>query len=148
MPAENLEFNATLVGESAKLVFGEALTQAGEEATVDVNYETTIPANIVGVGKVTLPAELGEVVGFEFSQEAKNSGLNIGLSNFDLATKSIVVLFDSAVTFNGVLGTLKIKVADGAVAGDYEVSATTFTVKNEDSPYAITGEITKGKVTV
>ncbi|MBQ4631043.1 MAG: InlB B-repeat-containing protein, partial [Clostridia bacterium] len=148
MPAENLEFNATLVGESAKLVFGEALTHAGEEATVDVKYETTIPANIVGVGKVTVPAELGEVVGFEFSQEAKDAGLNIGLSNFDPASKSIVVLFDNAVTFNGVLGTLKIKVADGAVAGDYEVSATTFTVKNEDSTLGITTEITNGKVTV
>ncbi|MBQ4631303.1 MAG: InlB B-repeat-containing protein [Clostridia bacterium] len=47
-----------------------------------------------------------------------------------------------------MLGTLKIKVADTAVAGDYEVSATTFTVKNEDSTLGITTEITDGKVTV
>ena len=90
--------------------------------TVDVKFETTEDVNIIALISAMFSQSGVEIVGFEFSDEAK-SVINTGLSNYDPATQCVVVLFNESMQFSGVIGTFTLSVPED-VDGEIVISAT------------------------
>ncbi|MBQ4631568.1 MAG: hypothetical protein IJB70_11360 [Clostridia bacterium] len=95
---------------------------AGETVTVDLTFEALEDVNIIALISATLSDEACEIIGFEFSDEAKEV-INTGLSNYDPATRSVVVLFNEHMQFSGTIGTFTIKLSEDA-SGEITISAT------------------------
>jgi len=135
--------------KGAEFVIGNAEAVAGDTVDVAINFATDTAANLVAISAITFDSANAEIVGFEFSAEAK-AAINTGLSNYDPATKSIVALFNQSQVFDGVLGTLKVKVADAAPTGDIAITAGS-SVQNENAAEGekvVTSKVTAGKIAV
>ena len=135
--------------EGAEFVIGNAEAVAGDTVDVAINFATDTPANLVAISAITFDSANAEITGFEFSDAAK-AVINTALSNYDPATKSIVALFNQAQTFDGILGTLKVKVADAAPTGDIAITAGS-SVQNENAgegEKVVTSKVTAGKIAV
>ena len=97
------------------------------------------------MSEIAFDSANAEIAGFEFSDAAK-AVINTALSNYDPQTKSIIVLFNEAGIFDGVLGTLKVKVADAAPTGEIAVTAGS-RVQNE-AVGLVESTVTDGKISV
>ncbi len=95
----------------------------GEEITIDLMYDTQELVNIIAMGAITFSDENVEIVGFEFSDEAKGM-IHQGLSVYEETRKSVVVLFKERVMFSGILGTFTIRIPESA-SGEITISAVT-----------------------
>ena len=135
-------------GDGAKFTFEVADDEvlAGETIDVAVKFATDMESNLVAIREIAFDSIDAEIVGFEFSDEA-NAVINTGLSNYDPNTKSIIVLFNNAQVFDGVIGTLKVKVAENASAGDIKISAGS-RVQNEIGGWDVPTDVSDGKIVV
>ncbi len=129
------------------VTFGDDDVVAGEIAEVDVILNITENANLIGIGNISFSSDDAEIEEFVFSDEAK-AVINDRLSTYEPEQQSIVALFENAMTFNGVLGTLKVKVDADAPEGDITVNARIFNVKNEDNRETLDSEIVPGTISV
>ena len=131
--------------EGAEFVIGNAEAVAGETVDVAINFATDTNVNLIAISEITFDSENAEIAEFVFSDEAK-AVINTALSNYDPATGSIIVLFNNAQVFDGVLGTLKVKVADNAPTGDIAIKAGSM-ARNEGVG-DVTSKVTEGKIAV
>lgn len=110
------------VEPSAIFSFETSDVSADRIATVDVKFETTEDVNIIALISAAFSQSGVEIIGFEFSDEAKDV-INTGLSNYDPSTRSVVVLFNESMQFSGTIGTFTIKLSEAA-SGEITISAT------------------------
>jgi len=110
------------VDPSAIFTLGTVSGVAGETVTVDLTFEALEDVNIIALISATLSNESCEILGFEFSDEAKEV-INTGLSNYDPATRSVIVLFNEHMQFSGTIGTFTIKLGED-VSDEVVLSAT------------------------
>ena len=90
--------------------------------TVDVKFETTEDVNLIALYSAMFSQSGVEIVGFEFSDDAK-AVINTGLSNYDPSKQAVVVLFNESMQFSGTIGTFTLSIPEG-VSGDVIISAT------------------------
>ena len=137
-----------VTGEGAKFTFDVSAQEvlAGETVDVVVNFTTDMESNLIAVREIAFDSIDAEIIGFEFSEEAK-AVINTGLSNYDPNTKSIIVLFNNAQTYDGVIGTLKVKVAENASAGDIKISAGS-RVQNETAGWDVPTDVAEETIPV
>ena len=131
--------------EGAEFVIGNAEAIAGETVDVAINYTTDTPANLVAISAITFDSGKAEIVEFNFSDEAK-AVINTGLSNYDPETKSIVILFNEAMIFDGVLGTMKVKIANDAP--DRDITMTAVSVAKNEGVGDVASKVKDGKISV
>jgi len=137
-----------VTGEGAKFTFDVSAEQvlAGDTIDVVVKFTTDMESNLVAIREIAFDSIDAEIVGFEFAEEIKTV-INTGLSNYDPNTKSLIVLFNNAQTYDGVIGTLKVKVAENASAGDIKISAGS-RVQNETGGWDVPTDVVEDTIPV
>ena len=118
---EDPEIEDPEVEPAAVFSFDTADISEDGTVTVDVHFETTEIVNIIALISAKFSQPGVEIVGFEFSDEAK-AVINTGLSNYDPATQSVIVLFNEHMQFSGKLGTFTLSLDEG-ISGDVIISA-------------------------
>ena len=138
--------NVSAANTPAVFTIGGAEADAGETVSIDIKYSSAEEANLIAIAQISLSNADAVIEGFEFSDSAK-AVINTGLSNYDPDTKSIITLFDKAQTFDGVLGTLQVKVSDNAKDGVITISAAGSRVQNEGVG-EVASSVENGTITV
>ncbi len=142
-----IEYTVAQPIPASSLTFGDADVDAGEIAEVDVILNITENANLIGIGDISFSSQYAEIEDFVFSDEVDGL-INDRLSTYDPELRSIGVLFTDLMKFNGILGTLKVKISEDAPSGDITVTARIFNVKDDEAHVVFESEIINGTISV
>ena len=132
VPANGHSFSGgvcTVCGEvdpnCAAVIIEDVRAKAGDEITVGVYLENSLPVRSIAISDITLDSPVLALLGVEWDIE------DLVISSWDENTGMGVAALTEARDINGKIVTLTIKVSDDAEDGDYSLTLTVM-AKDED----------------
>ncbi len=119
--------------------------KAGDTVEVKLMYESEEPIKAFGVGMLEYDESVLEIVDFTLDDDFKKL-VNVGLSKYSPDLKSLSLLFNEEQSYEGCLGTFKIKINENAKAGETLIGGTP--VAKNSATRSIKSALKEGNVTI
>ena len=125
--------------------FDKAEAKPGEEVELKLMYKSEEPVKAMGIASIEFDSEAVEIVDFTLDDSIKEL-VDENLSKYTADLNGITVLFKSEQTYDGCLGTIKIKLGEDIDKEEIKINAIS-AVKN-DATRTINSTVEEGTIII